>query len=193
MNSSNSSNTSNNAPARYSHVAIALHWLIALGIFCVLPLGLYMHELQPSLAKIQLYAYHKWLGISILILVIARLLWRFTHRPPALPDSMSAKEQRIAHGMTHGMYLLMLLVPITGWLMSSAFGKPVVMFGVLPLPDLIGPNEQTGEFFKEVHEVCNYIFCTLFSLHILASLKHHFKDHDGILARMLPFLEKNKS
>lgn len=184
---------SNSTSTRYTAIAIALHWLIALGIFCALPIGMYMHELDPSPLKIQLYAYHKWAGISILILVVVRLLWRFTHRPPALPDSMTAKEQRIAHGMTHGMYLFMLLVPLTGWLMSSAFGKPVVLFGVLPIPDLIGPNEATGKFFKEFHEVCNYIFCTLISLHILASLKHHFKDRDGILARMLPFLDQGKS
>ena len=87
---------------------------------------------------------------------------------------------------------MMLLVPLTGWLMSSAFGKPVVLFGHFPLPDLIGPNDETGKLFKEVHEVCNYIFCTLISLHILASLKHHFKDRDDILARMLPFLAKGR-
>jgi len=185
-------NASNHTSGRYTSVAIALHWLIALGVFCALPLGLYMSDLPLSPTKLQLYAYHKWLGISILMLVIVRLLWRFTHRPPALPDSMSAKEQRIAHGIAHGMYLFMLLVPISGWLMSSALGKPVVLFGVLPLPDLIGPNEETGKFFKEFHEVCNYIFSTLISLHILASLKHHFKDHDGILARMLPFLDKSR-
>lgn len=185
-------NASSSASDRYTPVAIALHWLVALGIFCVLPLGVYMHELDPSPQKIQLYAYHKWLGMSILILVIVRLLWRFTHRPPALPDTMSAKEQRIAHGMTHGMYLFMVLSPLCGWLMSSAFGKPVVLFGALPIPDLIGPNESTGNVFKVLHEICNYILCTLFSLHILASLKHHFKDRDDILARMLPFLSKNK-
>lgn len=185
-------NSSDRAPARYTGVAIFLHWLIALAIFCILPLGVYMHELPLSPTKLQLYAYHKWLGISILFLVIVRLVWRATHRPPALPDTMSAKEQRIAHGMAHGMYLFMLLSPLTGWLMSSAFGKPVVLFGVLPIPDLIGPREETGNLFKVLHEVSNYILCTLFSLHILASLKHHFKDHDGVLARMLPFLDRSR-
>ena len=105
---------------------------------------------------------------------------------------MSEKEQRIAHGIAHGMYLFMLVVPLTGWLMSSALGKPVVLFNLLPLPDLIGADKQTGELLKEVHEICNYIFAALFSLHILASLKHHFKDRDGTLARMLPFLEKSR-
>jgi cytochrome b561 len=191
----NASNPFDNTSARYSHVAIFLHWLIALGIFCAIPLGLYMADLQLSPTKLQLFAYHKWLGIGILTLVVVRLLWRITHRPPALPASMSSGQQRLAHGIAHGMYLLMFLVPLTGWLMSSAFGKPVVLFGMpqLQLPDLIGPNEQVGKFFKEAHEVCNYIFCTLISLHILASLKHHFMEHDGILARMLPFLEKKSS
>ena len=178
--------------ARYTGVAIFLHWLIALAIFCVLPLGVYMHELPLSPTKLQLYSLHKSLGITILTLVVVRLLWRFTHTPPALPASMSAKEQRIAHGMVHGMYLFMLLSPLTGWLMSSFLGKPVVLFGMLPIPDLVGPNEATGKAFKELHEVCNYILCTLFSLHILASLKHHFKDRDDVLARMLPFLARNR-
>ncbi len=191
----NSTNSANDTPARYTHVAITLHWLIALGIFCTIPLGLYMADLKLSPTKLQLFAYHKWLGISILMLASIRLLWRITHRPPALPASMSARQQLLAHGIAHGMYLLMFLVPLTGWLMSSAFGKPVVLFGMpqLQLPDLIGVDEQVGKFFKETHEVCNYIFCTLISLHILASVKHHFIERDGILARMLPFLEQGKS
>ena len=191
----NSSTSSNNMPARYGHVAIALHWLIALEIFCAIPLGLYMADLKLSPTKLQLYSYHKWLGISILILAVIRLLWRVTHRPPALPASMPVNQQRLAHGIAHGMYLLMFVVPLTGWLMSSAFGKPVVLFGIpqLQLPDLIGVNEQVGKFFEQTHEVCNYIFCTLIVLHILAAFKHHFMERDGTLARMLPFLEKSKS
>ena len=90
------------------------------------------------------------------------------------------------------MYLFMLLSPLTGWLMSSALGKSVVLYGMLPLPDLIGPNEAIGKLLQGAHEISNYIFCTLIALHILASLKHHFKDRDGVLARMLPFLDKSR-
>lgn len=183
---------SGNSTDRYTGVAIFLHWMIALGIFCVLPLGVYMHELPASPEKLQLYGYHKSIGISILILVAVRILWRLAHQPPALPTAMTAKEQLIAKAIGLGMYLFMVLSPLTGWLMSSALGKPVVLFSVLPLPDLIGPDKATGEMLKEVHEVCNYIFSTLIALHILASLKHQFKDRDGTLARMLPFLEKNR-
>lgn len=183
---------SGNSTDRYTGVAISLHWLIALGIFCVLPLGVYMHELPPSPDKIQLYAYHKWLGISILMLVVIRILWRVTHQPPALPAGMTVKEQRIAQAIGFGMYLFMVLSPITGWLMSSALGKPVVLFNLLPLPDLIGADKPTGEMLKEVHEVCNYVFSTLIALHILAAIKHQFKDRDGTLARMLPFLDKHR-
>ena len=183
---------SDQSTERYTGVAIFLHWLIALSIFCTMGLGVYMADLSLSPPKIQLYTYHKWIGISILLLVVIRILWRITHRPPPLPSGMSEKEQRIAHGIAHGMYLFMLVVPLTGWLMSSALGKPVVLFNLLPLPDLIGADKQTGELLKEVHEICNYIFAALFSLHILASLKHHFKDRDGTLARMLPFLEKSR-
>jgi cytochrome b561 len=175
----------------YSGFAIFLHWLIALAIFAMLPLGLYMRELPLSPDKLTLYAYHKWAGMLILLLVLVRLAWRRLNPPPAAPATMSAVEQRVAHGMVHGMYLFMLFVPLTGWLMSSAFGKPVVMFGVLPLPDLVGADESLGKLFKILHEVGNYTLCTLFSLHILAALKHHFKDHDEVLARMLPFLKRS--
>ena len=178
--------------ARHTGFAIFLHWLIALGIFCLIPVGMYMHDLPLSPEKLQLYSYHKSLGITILLLVVIRLIWRMTHRPPALPVSMSAKEQRIAHVMSHGLYLFMLLSPLTGWLMSSFFGKPVVLFGQLPLPDLVSANEATGKLFAVLHEISNYSLCTLVVLHILASLKHHFKDRDDVMARMLPFLSRGR-
>jgi cytochrome b561 len=175
-------------PTRYTSVAIALHWLMAIAIIGNLVLGLYMHELPKSDFKFELYDLHKSTGACLLALLFIRLAWRRTHTPPALPASMAAKEQRIAHGMVHGLYLFMLLSPLTGWLMSSSFGHPLVIFGLLPLPDLVGPNEALGKTMKIMHEVSNYALCTLFVLHTLASLKHYFKDHDDVLARMLPFL-----
>lgn len=82
-----------NASARYTRLAITLHWLVALAMFCAFPLGLYMHDLPLSPTKLHLYSYHKWIGITALILAVVRILWRITHRPPPLPDGMPRWEQ----------------------------------------------------------------------------------------------------
>jgi len=178
------------SPRSYHRVTILLHWLIALGIFCLIPLGAYMHELPLSPTKFQLYLIHKSLGISVLALVMVRLWWRFTHRPPALPASMTALEQKLAHAMQHALYLFMITSPLTGWLMSSAFGKPVILFDAIPLPDLVAPSEALGDTFKLLHMISNISLSTLISLHVLAALKHHFKDKDEVLVRMLPILSR---
>jgi cytochrome b561 len=180
------------ASTQYTGFAIFLHWLVALGVFCVVPLGAYMHDLPASPVKFELYAYHKSIGVCILLLMIIRVLWRFKHTPPALPNSMSAKEQMIAHAMAFGMYVLLFTSPLTGYLMSSFFGKAVVVFGLFQLPALVAPSEDMGKLFATLHMISNFTLATLISLHILASLKHHFKDKDAVLARMLPFLAKQR-
>ncbi|TAJ16615.1 MAG: cytochrome b, partial [Rugosibacter sp.] len=113
----------------YTGTAIAFHWLIALLILAVFPLGVYMHELPLSPTKLQLYSYHKWLGITVLMLAILRVLWRASHRPPALPASLPRWQQITTHAVHHSLYLLLLFIPLSGWLMSSAKGFQTVWFG----------------------------------------------------------------
>ena len=168
----------------YTRTARALHWLIALLIFTVFPLGLYMHDLKLSPAKLQLYSYHKWIGMIILLLTIIRLLWRITHRPPAL--SLPRFEQIASSAVHHLLYVLMLAVPLAGWLMSSAKGFPTVLFGILPLPDLLTKDKVLGQTLENVHASLNYLLLLLVTVHIAAALKHHFIDRDDVLARMLP-------
>lgn len=174
----------------YTRTAVMLHWLVALAILCAFPLGLYMSDLKLSPQKLQLYSYHKWLGITALLLVVARLLWRAGHRPPPLPTIMPRWQQLAAHGVHHVLYLLMIMVPLSGWLMSSALGVSVVWFGVLPLPDLVGRDKQLGELLKEVHGALNYTLLTLVIIHVAAAVKHQFIERDGTLTRMLPFLKQ---
>lgn len=178
-----------NSPTAYTRIAIALHWLVALGIFCAFPLGMYMHELPLSPTKLQLYSYHKWIGISVLLLVGIRLAWRITHRPPPQLPGMPRWQEIAAHGAHHSLYLLMLAVPLSGWLMSSALGFSVVWFGVIPLPDLIGKDKALGESLKEIHEVLNFTMLGLILVHAAAAIKHHVLDGDATLTRMLPFLK----
>jgi cytochrome b561 len=179
-----------NAPASYTRVAIILHWLVALAILCAFPLGVYMHELPLSPSKLQLYSYHKWLGISVLLLVAIRLTWRLGHRPPPLLPGMPRWQEIAAHAIHHSLYLLMLAVPLSGWLMSSALGFSVVWFGVLPLPDLIGKDKQLGELLKDVHATLNFTMLALILVHAAAAIKHHLFEGDATLARMLPFLNR---
>ncbi len=171
---------------RYTGPAIAAHWVIAALILVAFPLGVYMHELPLSPTKLKLYSYHKWIGITVLLLFVPRILWRITHRPPA-PLPMPAWQHRIAEGTHHLLYLLMFLVPLSGWLMSSAKGFQVVYFGVLPLPDLVGKSEDLGDLRKGVHEARNFGLLALVGLHVAGALKHVIIDRDGTLRRMLPF------
>ena len=175
---------------RYTKTAVTLHWLIALLIFTTFPLALYMADLHLSPLKLRLYNYHKWIGIIVLALALVRLYWRTTNRPPAMPVTMKKWENVAAHAMHHTLYLLILVIPVTGWLMSSAKGFQVVLFGVLPLPDLVGKNKELGDLLKEVHETLNYLMIGLVVAHVAAALKHHFVERDDILTRMVPFLKK---
>ena len=129
---------------RYTGVAIALHWLLGLMIVGAFAMGLYMHELPVSPTRHKLFNWHKWAGITILVLSVLRLLWRVTHRPPA--DLPAPRWQNLAaHGTHWALYALFFLVPLAGWAYSSAAGFQVVWFGVLPLPDFVGKDKALAE------------------------------------------------
>ncbi len=170
----------------YTRTAIALHWLVALPIFVAFPLGVYMHELPLSPYQLKLYSYHKWIGVTVFLLAVLRILWRAGHRPPPLPDSMPHWQQAASQAVHRLLYVLVLAVPLAGWLMSSAKGFQTVWFGVLPLPDLLGKDRALGEALSIVHQGLNFTLLLLVALHIAAALKHHFIDRDGLLSRMLP-------
>jgi len=173
---------------RYTRVAIVLHWIIALTILGTAALGVYMHELPLSPTKLELYSYHKWIGVTIFALVLFRLLWRLGHRPPPPPPSMSAWQHRAA-AVTHVMlYALTLATPVSGWLMSSASGFQVVYLGILPIPDLLAKDKALADQLKDAHELLNLLMLALVVLHVAAALKHHLMDRDDVLARMIPFI-----
>ena len=171
---------------RYTRTAMLLHWLIALFILGLFSLGIYMADLPLSPQKLKFYSYHKWAGITVLLLALARLAWRITHKPPPLPASQPHWQQMAAHAGHGLLYGLIFAAPLTGWLMSSALGFPVVWFGVLPLPDLIEKNQELGELLKLVHRYLNYTFLALVIGHALTAIKHQWLDRDGTLDRMLP-------
>ncbi|MGM9487505.1 cytochrome b [Ideonella sp. YS5] len=181
----NDSSATSPVAARYSGIAIGLHWLLALMILVSISVGWYMSDLPMSPTRLKLFNWHKWAGVTILTLSVLRLLWRLTHRPPA--DLPAPRWQlRLAH-FTHGaLYALFFLVPLAGWAYSSAAGFPVVWFGVLPLPDFVSPDKALAEILKESHEILAWTLAALVAMHIGAALKHHFVDRDGLLNRMRP-------
>ena len=170
----------------YSRTAKGLHWLIALLMPGLLGLGFYMKDLPLSPQKLQLYAWHKWAGVTVFLLVILRLAWRVTHQPPPLPAGMPRWQQWAAHTTHLLLYVLMLAIPLSGWLMSSAKGFQTVWFGVLPLPDLLAKDKALGDLLQTVHMSLNLLLVALLVAHVGASLKHHFIIKDDVLLRMLP-------
>ncbi len=171
---------------RYNNIAITLHWLMALLIFVVFPLGVYMHELPLSPTKLQLYSYHKWLGITVLMLAMLRVFWRAKNPPPPLPYDTPNWEKAVSHVTHLALYFLLFSVPLSGWLMSSAKGFQTVWFGVVPLPDLVGKDKELGHLLELIHQGLNVVLLGLVAMHIAAVIKHKFIDHDQILERMLP-------
>lgn len=173
-------------PARY------LHWLLAVLIFGMFALGFYMEGLPLSPNKLKLYSWHKWAGVSIFVLVIARLCWRIVHRPPPLPDHLSPWLKQAAHAGHMMLYALMVVIPLSGWLMSSAKGIQTIWFGLVPLPDLIPRDKALGDLLQTTHFTLNLFFIAVLSGHIGMALKHHFIDRDGTLYRMLPAMNPEK-
>ena len=167
---------------KYTKTAIWLHWLMALLILLVFPLGLYMHGLSLSPVKLKLFSYHKWAGILLLLLALLRVLWRMTHRPP--PLAVSRWQQLTSTAVHHALYLLLVLVPLSGWLMSSAKGFQTVLFGILPLPDLVAKDKALGMLLESWHQGLNYLLLLLVAAHIAAALKHKLIDRDQVMSRM---------
>ncbi|MFT0850168.1 cytochrome b [Achromobacter sp. F4_2707] len=175
---------------RYTSTAIFLHWLVALGLAGTFALGYYMEALPFSPNKLKLIAWHKWAGITLLALVVVRVVWRLTHRAPSLPSDMGPASRLAAHAGHALLYVLMLAIPLTGWLASSAQGVSVVLFGVWPLPDLLGKSRELGTALQNTHRILNYLLLAVVIGHVGAALQHHFVKKDTVLARMLPFLSK---
>jgi len=171
---------------RYTRTAMSLHWFMAVLLICLFAVGIYMHELPLSPWKLQVYSWHKWVGVTAFILVLARLAWRLTHRPPPLPINMSRSAEFIAHAGHALLYILMIAIPLTGWLMSSAKGFQTVYFGIIPIPDLLAKNKELGNLLREVHETLNFILAAVVVGHTAAAFKHHLVNKDDVLTRMLP-------
>lgn len=171
---------------RYDRFAQSAHWLIALLLTGSFTLGLVMTDLPTSPLRLRLFAWHKWLGVLIFAAVSLRLAWRLRHPAPPLPDSVPGWQREAARISHHFLYIFLFAVPLSGWLMSSAKGFQTVLFGVLPIPDLLAKNPPLGAALEETHHLLAWMFLGLIGLHIAAAFKHLLVNRDGVFARMLP-------
>lgn len=174
------------APA-YTQTAVALHWIAAFLIACNLALGISMINVPLSPLKLQLFFWHKGIGITVFLTASARLLWRATHPAPP-PVAMPVWQRRTAAATHAALYVLMFAIPLSGWIYSSATGVSVVYLGLVPLPDLVPKDKALAAVLEAVHGTLNFTLFLLVCVHVGAALRHQFAHHDGVLSRMLPFL-----
>ncbi|MFM9852263.1 MAG: YceI family protein [Sphingomonadaceae bacterium] len=174
---------------RYSTGAILLHWVIAAMMVFQFVLG-WATEGPNSPQKFAIFQLHKSIGISILLLTLVRIGWRLTHRPPALSSELKRWERLLARFVHGGFYLLLLALPLTGWLLvsTSKIKVPTLLFGVIPWPHIPVPDMLRSPLHEvgEAHGLFADIALVLIALHVLGALKHHFFDRDAELARMIP-------
>ncbi len=176
----------NNSKERYGLPAILLHWLMAVLIIGMLCLGLYMDSLPLGSDKLKLYSWHKEWGTVILALVVLRFLWKLTQISPLLPETMPSWQVHAAKAGHAALYLLMVAMPLTGWMMSSAAGFPVSVFGWFTLPNLVAPNDELRKILSETHEYLAFILMAMIAGHVGAVILHYLKK-EPILQRMLPW------
>ncbi len=184
------------AHTRYSKVAIVLHWAIAALIMFNLYLALQFDTMR-GLEKFNAFQLHKSVGLTVLLLSLARLAWRLTHRAPPLPAEMPRWEKFGAQAAHWVLYGLMIGIPLTGWVLVSASptNLPTLIFKTVPWPhlgfihDLAMPVRRSLENqVEQVHMLLGYSMACLIVLHVAAALKHQFWNRDEVLGHMLPFV-----
>lgn len=167
-------------------VAKSLHWALAILILGQLLLGQIAEEARLSPLKLDLFVWHKSIGVTIFLLVVLRLAWRSVNSPPVTPADIAAWEKRLAHAGHGLLYVLMLAVPLSGWWVSDTSRIPFRLYWAVPVPDLMRPDADLSEFAADVHGVLTTLLLILVGLHILAALRHHFLLRNDTLLRMLP-------
>ena len=166
------------------------HWLIAALILAQIALGLIAVNWPLSPLKLNLFVWHKSIGIMVLALVVLRLLWRLAHAVPALPPDTPAWERTVARASHFLLYVAMIAMPVTGWIISSASGIPFRIFWWIPLPAIVAVDENVAALAKLAHFSLFVLLAALLLVHVGAALRHHYVKRNDVLARMLPFTGK---
>ena len=169
----------------YARTARVLHWVTAVLVLIILPVGVVIANEWGGRLQDPLYSLHKSVGALLLLLVVVRLAYRLTHKPPPLPGDIPPI-QRLAAQATHwALYALLIVQPLLGWAGTSAYPAPVPVFGLFELPPLLAPNRALSEQLLSVHGLIGLTIAGLAALHIGAALFHHFVRRDRVLLRMI--------
>lgn len=175
----------------YTRVAIALHWGIGLLVIANLVTGFFHENLGEAGQRLAM-TFHKASGITILVLSVARLGWRLSHRPPPLAPTVKRWEKGLAHATHWAFYVLMILVPLSGWVFVSAGARkyPIDYFGLFQVPWLpVAQDKDFSHIMNERHEQLAILWLLLLVMHVGAALKHHLMDKDDTLHRMAPAID----
>lgn len=176
-----------NSDSAYGLVAQLLHWLIVAGVLLQFVWAWRIDEAGSVRQEFALVNQHKSIGMTILGLVLLRLVWRAFNRPPPLPEERPRWERAVASATHWVLYGLILAMPLSGWVYTSAAGYGAEFFGLVEIPDLVGSSERLEEAFEEVHETLAGVLAGVALLHAAAALRHHFVLRDDVLRRMVPF------
>ena len=176
-----------NSTDTWGTVAKSFHWIVALLILGQFALGKIAEGMKLSPAKLDLFVWHKSVGVTVLLLVVLRLAWRFADPPPAPPANTPAWETKLAVAGHYLLYVLMFAVPISGWWVSDASRVPFKAYFAVPMPDLIETNRSVQEIAEGAHEILVMTLVTIAIGHVVAALRHHFWLKDGVMRRMLPW------
>jgi cytochrome b561 len=176
-----------NTVERFGLVAKTLHWLTVVLLIGSFTLAISMVNMPLSPRKLELYSWHKWVGVTIFLLVLLRLGWRLLNPVPRQPAGTPRWQRRLASLSHAALYAILIVMPVTGWIMSSALNLPVVYLGLVHIPSPFGVDRALGESMKVVHLSLAVALLALVAIHALAALYHHLVLRDDVLRRMLPW------
>jgi len=169
----------------YTPAAIALHWTTAALVLFMVPAGILMVRLPEGDLQNLLFNLHRSTGVVIFPLVLVRLLYRWRHPPPPLPEDLMAVQKLAAHLTHYALYALLLLNPLLGWWATSAYGAAIEVFWLFELPPIVAQNKPLSETLLMFHRLVGLTIALLIAMHIGAALFHHFIRRDNLLLRML--------
>ncbi len=171
---------------RYGTIARLFHWIVAVLVILQIAAGVAMTSEPLAAAADALFVYHKGMGSVLLLLVLARAIWRATHRPPPFPEYMSALEQQVA-GRTHAaIYALLVVMTVSGYVRTVGDGFPIELLDVLGIPPLLPPMPRAAAVMLVVHQFAVLGLVALVAIHVAMVLRHHLIERNPVLARMWP-------
>jgi len=175
-----------NSPTRYGLVSRSLHWLLAIAIISLIPIGWYLTQLNnESVAYWRLLEVHETLGLCVLILFLLKVVWRFISPNPATAPGLAQWERSLAR-VVHGFFFYaFVLLPVSGYIYIASGNDPIELYRLITLPALPSLTKSTSEFIHSIHSYTAYTCAALVLVHVAAALKHHFADRNTVLKRMM--------